>query len=154
MSPLVAPTTVNLSCFSLSAFLIFLLIRKNSKRFPSNCNATSLKAKVGPWNNSRTKVLSFNFFKGVMSGCLNVLYDFSTKARSSDRESSLGEMNSERTSVEISMKLYSLHLDCHPSGSWGMDSGMYRPPFGARPVKTVYMKPRQVSKRIQPAKTY
>ena len=68
VSPLVAPTTVNFSSFSPGVFRAFLRSKKNSNKFPSSCRATSLKAKVGPWNNSSTNVLSFSFFKGVTSG--------------------------------------------------------------------------------------
>jgi hypothetical protein len=53
VSPLVAPTTVRLSGASPSDFCAFLLSKKNSKRFPSSWRATSLNAKVGPWNSSR-----------------------------------------------------------------------------------------------------
>ena len=92
VSPLVAPTTVSFSRFSPTLFLLFLRTKKNSKRFPSNCRATSLNAKVGPWNSSRTYVLSLSFLSGVMSGWRKVLYDLSTKVRSSSREISEGEI--------------------------------------------------------------
>ena len=48
VSPLVAPTTVNFSCFSPGTFLAFRRSKKNSNRLPSSCNATSLNANVGP----------------------------------------------------------------------------------------------------------
>ena len=48
VSPLVAPTTVSLSGCSPGDLRAFLLARKNSKRLPRSCSATSLNAKVGP----------------------------------------------------------------------------------------------------------
>ena len=68
VSPLVAPITVNFSFFWFGVLLAFLRSKKNSNRFPKNCKAMSLKAKVGPWNNSSMKVLSSNFFRGTISG--------------------------------------------------------------------------------------
>ena len=35
------------------------------------------------------------------------------------------------------MKEYVLQADSQSEGSEGIDSGMYNPPFGARPVRTV-----------------
>ena len=48
VSPLVAPMTVKW-WRSLPSFPSFRFTRKYSNRFPRNCNATSLKAKVGPY---------------------------------------------------------------------------------------------------------
>lgn len=137
VSPLVAPTTVNLSRCSPSDFFLFLRSRKNSKRFPSNCKATSLKAKVGPWKSSKTYTLSFSFFNGATSGCRNVEYDFATRFRNSAVEISSGEIYSERIATDSSTKEYELHSDFQFGGRDGMWSGMYSPPFGARPVRTV-----------------
>ncbi len=93
VSPLVAPTTVKDSGRSSSDLRAFLLARKNSKRLPRSCNATSLNEKVGPWNSSKMYSVSLSFAKGVMSGCRNVVvYDRLTSARNSSRESSSGEM--------------------------------------------------------------
>ena len=86
VSPLVAPTTVNRSLASPGCLPLFRLSRKNSKRFPSSCSATSLKANVGPWKSSSTNKLSFSFFKGVTSGCRKLLYDLSTNTFNSSRE--------------------------------------------------------------------
>lgn len=78
VSPLVAPTTVNFSGTSPDDFFAFLRFKKNSNRLPKSCNATSLNANVGPWKSSRMNFLSFSLCTGVTSGCLKVLYDFST----------------------------------------------------------------------------
>jgi len=51
VSPLVAPMTVKRSLF-VPSFPLFRRNRKYSNKLPKNCNATSLKANVGPWNNS------------------------------------------------------------------------------------------------------
>ena len=45
VSPEVAPSTASLPLFD-------PVDKKYSKKLPSICNATSLNAKVGPWNNS------------------------------------------------------------------------------------------------------
>jgi hypothetical protein len=102
VSPLVAPTTVNFSVFSPGAFLAFRRSRKNPNRFPSSCSATSLNANVGPWNSSSTNVFSSSFFSGVISGCRKLLYDFSTRDRSSSREISDGDMYRDSTATERS----------------------------------------------------
>lgn len=94
VSPLVAPTTVNLS-FSFSPFAIFtlfLLSKKNSNKFPRSCKATSLNANVGPCHNSKTNFFSPICLRGVTSGCLNVSYDLSTSLLRSDSEISSWEM--------------------------------------------------------------
>ena len=59
VSPEVAPRIV-------IAFCVDPCVKKYSNRFPKNCNATSLKANVGPWNNSRTQN-SESFLQGVTS---------------------------------------------------------------------------------------
>ena len=46
-------------------------------------------------------------------------------------------MYSERMATERSMKEYVLQSDSQLEGSEGIDSGMYNPAFGARPVRTV-----------------
>ena len=48
VSPLVAPTTVSFSGASFGPLRAFLRSKKNSKRFPNSCKATSLNANVGP----------------------------------------------------------------------------------------------------------
>lgn len=65
------------------------------------------------------------------------MYDFSTSDLSSSVEISSWEMYSERMATERSMKEYVLQSDSQLEGSEGIDSGMYNPAFGARPVRTV-----------------
>jgi len=55
---------------------------------------------------------------------------------SSSDEISLGEMNRERMACESCVNEYSFHSSSQSFGSSGMDSGMYKPPLGASPVKT------------------
>ena len=136
VSPLVAPTTVNRSLSS--PFLpSFLLFKKNSNKFPNNCNATSLNANVGPWNSSSTKRSSSIFTSGVTSGWRNDEYERSMRSLSSAREISDGEIYSERTANESSWKEYSAQSDSQFVGSFGMCVGIKSPPSGARPVRTV-----------------
>ena len=71
VSPLVAPTTVNLSLSPLP-LPAFLLAKQYSNTFPKNCNATSLKANVGPCQSSKTHSLSPTFLNGVVSAWRNV----------------------------------------------------------------------------------
>ena len=137
VSPLVAPTTVKRSFLSPADLRAFRLARKNSNRFPRSCSATSLNANVGPWKSSRTKSLSLSFFKGVISGWRKVLYDFSTNLRRSDFVISFSEMYNDKISTDKSMNEWDFQFVCQFSGRYGMYSGMYRPPFGAKPVKTV-----------------
>lgn len=137
VSPLVAPTTVRLSCFSPGAFLAFRRSKKNSNRLPSSCKATSLNANVGPWNNSNTNVFSSNFLSGAMSGCRNEAYDRSTKVRSSFLDISSGDMYRDKMATDKSTNEYDSHSVFQFVGRDGIWDGMYRPPFGARPVRTV-----------------
>ena len=59
VSPLVAPTIVIRSPRRASAW---------SKRRPKSCIATSLKARVGPWNSSSAKVRWSIWASGVTAG--------------------------------------------------------------------------------------
>lgn len=137
VSPLVAPTTVSFSGCSPGAFRAFRRSRKNSNKFPNNCKATSLNANVGPWKSSRTYLFSSSFLRGVMSGCRNVWYDFCTSLRRSTSDISSREIYRERTATERSTNEYDFHCVFQFGGRDGMVSGMYKPPFGAKPVRTV-----------------
>lgn len=76
VSPEVAPRIFKRClCLASAVKAAFLRAKKYSNRFPKNCNATSLKAKVGPCQSSRIYSASRVFTRGVISECLKVEYD-------------------------------------------------------------------------------
>ena len=76
MSPLVAPRMVSVAPSPLR-------LRKYSKRLPSSCSATSLKANVGPWNSSSTYRFACSCVTGVTSACRKACALRSTRSRRS-----------------------------------------------------------------------
>lgn len=95
VSPEVAPTTVNCS-FSSSFLSLFLLSRKYAKTLPKNCNATSLKAHVGPCHSSITYSLSPVWRRGVVRSARKVAYDLLMSSFKSDSGMSDAGMKSDK----------------------------------------------------------
>lgn len=123
VSPLVAPTTVNLS-LSLPRLPSFLLVKQYSNTFPKNCNATSLNANVGPCHNSNTHSLPPVLLNGVVSSCLNVPYDLSIISRRSSCGIDVSGINSDRMRKLSSAKERDFHDSRQLEGRTGTRSGM------------------------------
>jgi len=143
VSPEVAPMTVKCSrpCLAL-ALAWFRLSRKNSRRFPRNWSATSLKAKVGPWNSSSRCIflLSSNVIVGVTLSARNDEYDWRIIALRESCGISAGEMKRLKISNTRDWNGRLAQSFSQSDGREGMISGINSPLSGARPLKTASSK--------------
>ncbi len=136
VSPLVAPITVKCSRSPL-VLPTFLLTRKNSNMFPKNCNATSLNAKVGPWNSSSKWIfLSLSsVIVGVTLGTLKFEYDLCTMfLRAADGTSAVEMYKLKIWKASSSNDRLSQSF-CQFSGKEGIASGINNPLSRARPLR-------------------